>query len=310
MGTFFFLAGLFAPPALERSGPLSYARSRAIRLGLPWLIVMIAIWPFFMWLAYRAARRDLTYWQAFRGRTPFLDSGPLWFVQVLMYLSLCYALVAWLGHGRHGSTRLIKGSHLLAMGVAIAAVSFVVRLRYPARSQQILDLHLWQWPQLAGMFALGVAAYGHGWARTIPAQTARRCWIAVLATLGIGAVMTSLIGVTNFVRAEATFLGGWRWQALTLDLVEASLVVAGSVGLLSWAQRHLTSQRALSRAAARSAYCAFMLQVPVLLTLEIAARPLPIPITLKAIVVGTLAVVGSFAFGWLLVTRTPLRRIL
>ena len=31
MGTFFFLAGMFAPAALERSGPAAYARSRLVR---------------------------------------------------------------------------------------------------------------------------------------------------------------------------------------------------------------------------------------------------------------------------------------
>jgi hypothetical protein len=310
MGTFFFLAGMFAPAALGRSGPAAYARSRLVRLGVPWFIFMIAIWPFFMWLAYHAAGRDLTYWQAFRGRTPFLDSGPLWFVQVLLYVSVFYALWNWLGRGRHIAPATVNSRHLLMLVGAIAAVSFVVRLWYPARSQQILDLHLWQWPQLVGMFALGAAVSGQGWARTIPSRIARRCWIAVLATIALALVVIGVVGITNFVRAEALFLGGWRWQAMALDVVEASLVVAGSVGVLSLAQRHLTSQDAFPRAAARSAYCAFVLQVPVLLTLEIAARPLPVPMTVKAVLVGTLAILGSFGLGWLLVSRTALRRVL
>jgi hypothetical protein len=48
----------------------------------------------------------------------------------------------------------------------------------------------------------------------------------------------------------------------------------------------------------------------VLLTLAIAARPLPLPATAKALLVGGLAVVASFGLGWLLTTRTRLGRIL
>ena len=43
----------------------------------------------------------------------------------------------------------------------------------------------------------------------------------------------------NVAADAAPFLGGWHWQALILDSVEASLVVAGSVWLLGVAQRQL-----------------------------------------------------------------------
>jgi fucose 4-O-acetylase-like acetyltransferase len=309
MGTFFFLAGLFGPVAINRLGPARFAWSRLIRLGVPWILFMLLIWPFFMWLAYRAAGNDLSYWQAFRGRTPFLDSGPLWFVQVLLYVSLGYALWTWLGWGRRVRPAAIAGRHLLVVAAAIAATSFAIRLWFPARSQQILDLHLWQWPQCVGMFCLGAMVSGQGWAREIPSEIARRCRIAVLVTL-VGAVGLALVVVSNFARQEASYLGGWRWQAVALDAVEASLVVAGSIALLAFCHRRLTSESPILRGAARGAYSAFMLQVPVLLTLEMAARPLPIPAEAKAVLVGGLAILGSFALGWFLVTRTKLGRIL
>src|SRR5215211_4081651 len=109
---------------------------RLFRLGVPWILFTLLIWPFFMWLVYRAAGNDLSYWQAFRGRTPFLDSGPLWFVQVLLYVSLGYALWTRLGWGRRLRPAAITGRHLVVVAVAIATTSFVVRLWFPARSQQ------------------------------------------------------------------------------------------------------------------------------------------------------------------------------
>ena len=105
-------------------------------------------------------------------------------------------------------------------------------------------------------------------------------------------------------------MGGWRAQALAFDIVEATLVVAGSVCLLAIAQHRWTSQAPVLAGSARAAYAAFMLQVPVLLSLEIAGRSFDVPPLLKAVLVATLAVAASFGLGWLLVRRTPLGKII
>jgi hypothetical protein len=121
-------------------------------------------------------------------------------------------------------------SHLFLAAGAIALASFVVRLQFAARSQQIFDLHLWQWPQCVGMFCLGAALSRQGWARKVPPTTARKCGIAVIITILVAPVLAFAAGVRTFARDGDQFLGGWHWQALALDAVEASLVVAGSSG--------------------------------------------------------------------------------
>jgi Acyltransferase family len=310
VGTFFFLAGLFAPVEMARHGVSGFVRVRMLRLGVPWVLFTVLVWPLFMWFAYRAAGHPLSYWQAFRGRTPFLDSGPLWFVQVLLYVSVGYAVWTWLGWGRrlHGTT--VRGVHLVAAAATIVATSFLVRLIFPARSQQVLDLHLWWWPQCVGMFCLGVLVSQQHWVERVPANLARRCGIAVVTTVVVVPVVAVGAGLVNFSRDGARFVGGWHPQALGFDVVEASLVVAGSVWLLGLAQRRLTSRAPVLAGSARASYAAFMLQVPVLLSLEIAARPFPWPPLVKAVLVGMLAVAASFCLGWLLVKRTRLGKII
>jgi hypothetical protein len=310
IGTFFFMAGLFAAAEMAHRGPAHFARSRMTRLGLPWLSFTLLVWPLFMWLAYRSAGHRLSYWQAFLDRQPFLDSGPLWFAQVLMYVSLGYALWRWTRWSPRFRMRTTQGIDLFLAAAVITVASFVVRMQFPARSQQILDLHLWQWPQCVGMFCLGAALSRQGWARKVPPAVARKCGIAVTVTLLVAPVLVFSAGVRNFARDGDPFLGGWRWQSLALDAVEASLVVAGSVWLLAWAQRRLTSDAPILVASARGAYAAFILQVPVLISLEIAARPLPLPGFAKGVLVGALAVAGSFWLGWLLARHTKLGKIL
>ena len=309
IGAFFFLAGLFAPLEMAHEGPRRFARNRLLRLGVPWLAFMLLIWPLFMWFAYRAAGHQLTYWEEFRQRHPFLDSGPLWFVQVLLYVSLAYAVWHRLGMGQRFRATA-RGHALLWCGIAVAVASFVVRLWFPARSQQVLDLHLWQWPQCVGLFCLGATASGWHWAEQVPARVRRRCGLVIVAALVVAPVVVVMSGVRNFARDGVVFLGGWHWQSWVLAVVEAALVVAGSVWLLGLAQRLLTFEGALASACQRAAYAAYLLQVPVLLSLEIAMRPAPLPALAKVVLVAGVSVVASFWLGWLLVERTPLRRVL
>jgi surface polysaccharide O-acyltransferase-like enzyme len=231
MGTFFFLSGLLASGSIARHGPAGFVRQRLFRLGLPWLLFTLLVWPLLMWAAYRSAGHPLPIWEALQARQPFLDSGPLWFVQILLYVSLGHALLTWGTQARGLHPRAVS---LVAMAVAIAAASFIIRLWFPARSQQILDLHLWQWPQCIGLYALGVLVADHGWAERVPLRTARRCGMAVVVAITTGISVSALVGLSDFKRDGVPFLGGWHWQALSLDVVEATLVVAGSVWLLGW----------------------------------------------------------------------------
>jgi hypothetical protein len=314
VGTFFFLAGLFAPPAIARKGPTRFAADRMLRLGVPWLCFMALVWPLFMWFAYRAAGHRVTYWWAFTHRQPFLDSGPLWFAEVLLYFSIGYAAWAWvaarLNRRPEPERAPLRAGHLVAFAAAVAVASFVVRLWFPARSTQILDLHLWQWPQCLAMFILGVAAAPRGWAANVPQRLQRACGLAVVATLAAVPALAAALRVSNVAQDAGPFLGGWHWQALVLASVESSLVVAGSVWGLSAAQRHLLHRGRLAVACGRSAYAAFVLQGPVLLTLAILARPLALPAEAKALAVGALGVPLCFLLGWLLIYRSPLRRML
>jgi hypothetical protein len=314
MGSFFFLSGLVSQETVDREGPARFATGRLLRLGVPFVVFLGLVWPFFMWLAYVAAGHHVSYWWAFRHRHPFLDSGPLWFAEVLLYVSLGYAGWRWLtARGGREAFRspvaALRGGHLIAVALGVAAVSFLVRLWFPARSTQIFDLHLWQWPQCVGMFGLGVAGGRSGWRVHLPQNLRRACGWATAVTLGAIPALAAAFRVGNVAADAGPFVGGWHWQALVLDGVEAALVVAGSVWLFGVAQSRLTGTGPRRSRWARGSYAAFALQAPVLLTLAIALRPLPWPAEAKAGVVAALGVPVSF---WLAthLLRTRLRRVL
>jgi hypothetical protein len=313
IGTFFFLAGLFAPAALARRGPARFAVDRVLRLGVPFLCFALLVWPLFMWFAYLAAGYRVSYWWTFTHRQPWLDSGPLWFAEVLLIFSLGYAAWRRLSRGSdHRPDREmvpLRGRHLAALTVTVAATTFVVRLWFPARSTQVLDLHLWQWPQCLAMFGLGIAVARRGWAGCVPERIYRGCGRAVAATLVITPAVAFGSGVSDLAADAEPFVGGWHWQAVTLACIEATLVVAGSVWVLGLGQRRLSGGGRLWESWGRGAFIAYVAQGPVLLTLAIAARPFDIPAEAKAFLVGALGVTASFGLGWLLVDRSRRGRL-
>ena len=305
---FFLISGLLTEDSLARHGASRFVHDRLLRLGLPFAVYTLLLWPLFEFALLEPYLHRGSYWDYLGDTDPVLDNGPMWFVGVLLIYSLGY--VVWRTRVPRPvvSSDSLGGRQLLILAAAVAASTFLVRLVFPIDSGQPLNLHLWQWPACVVTFGLGVVAARRGWLRPVPEALARRCGIATLiATL---VMLIAVLSVEPLGIDEEAFLGGWQVPALITAIVEAVLVVAGPIWVLAVAQRHMDRSGPVRRAMTRSSYAAFMLQGPVLFGLALALRPIDLPGDVKALVVATLGIIGSFALAWSLVTRTPLRRIL
>lgn len=308
MALFFLISGLLTEDSLARHGASRFVHDRLLRLGLPFAVYTLLLWPLFEFALLERYLHRGSYWDYLGDTDPVLDNGPMWFVGVLLIYSLGY--VVWRRRVPRPvfSSDSLEGRQLVSLVAAVAASTFLVRLVFPVDSGQPLNLHLWQWPACVVTFGLGVVAARRGWLRPVSEVLARRCGIATLiATL---VMLIAVLSAEPLGIDEEAFLGGWQVPALITAIVEGVLVVAGPIWVLAAAQRHLNRSGPVRRAMSRSSYAAFMLQGPVLFGLALALRPFDLPGDIKALVVATLGIVGSFAVAWSLVTRTPLQRIL
>lgn len=99
-----------------------------------------------------------------------IDTGPLWFVRVLLVFSTAYAgWATWQRKFAPGAAERAAGA---ASGCGpwqgwpswVAISSFLVRLVYPYGSESgFTDLNLWEWPACGGTVAVGVVASREGW---------------------------------------------------------------------------------------------------------------------------------------------------
>jgi hypothetical protein len=312
----FLVAGLLTRLSLERKGPGRFAADRLLRLGVPFAVFTFGLWPLLMYALYHPlGAAPGSYWEEFVDESGHLDTGPLWFVGVLLIFSLVYA--AWVGlvrritavagprRRRAIASRLgheITPLPLLLVAGVVAATTLLVRLVFPFGSESFTDLNLWEWPACIALFALGIAASRQGWLIAVPDRLRRQCR---LITLIAAAAMVALGFIAGQLGVRGQLFGGWNWPALVFAAIESMLTVLGSVWLLGAAQRHLGRRLPLGPKLARSSYGAFMVQGIVLIGLAVALRPIPLIAEVKALVVACGGVAGSFALAWLLISRIP-----
>lgn len=305
MALLFLVAGLLSVPSMQRKGPGQFARDRLVRLGIPFVVYVLLIQPVTVYsLEHPLGAAPGSYWHEFLGDEGILDTGPLWFVGVLLIFSLVYAGWVWL-RGQPGTSpsRPVSARRLALAAAVVAPASFVIRLAWPYGSDAgPTDLNYWQWPACIAVFAIGLTASRRGWQQAVPDQLRRTCRaVTALAVVAMAALLL-VSGLTD--RVDDLF-GGWNAFAVTFAAVDAVLCLFGSIWMLTAAQRHLTRPLPAGRELARSAYGAFILQTPVLIGLALALRPVEVPAEVKAFVVAGGGIAVSFGLAWLLVSRVP-----
>jgi GNAT superfamily N-acetyltransferase len=96
MAAMFFLSGLFVWPSLQRKGIGWFLRDRWWRLGLPFLVCVLILMPFAYWAFELELIDPNISFAAFWWKTVTVgpwNSGPAWFVWVLLALDVIAAIV-------------------------------------------------------------------------------------------------------------------------------------------------------------------------------------------------------------------------
>lgn len=310
MGLMFFVAGWFTPPAFERKGARRFVIDRLWRLGIPTAVYLFMVNPAMNFFGARAMGEGETIADYFR-RTYWddVELGVAWFMAALLMFSLAYA--AWRSRRPVRTEGIVplRRSDLVNVGIFIAVASFLVRLEFPVLSgEALLTLNLWEYPQMSALFALGVLARERGWlSDVLPSQLRRTCGRAA----ALGVVLAALVGAGIAITDDPDpFLGGLRFEATLIPLIEATLALGMSLWLIDWFRRRTNRAGALVGGLGRASFAAYLLHVPITILLATALREVVVPAELKFLSVFTLGVVASFGLGWLFTRSRVAGRIL
>jgi peptidoglycan/LPS O-acetylase OafA/YrhL len=291
MGFFFLLSGYFAPGAIDRRGPRKFAVERLKRLGIPFLGFIVLLRPFFVlpdYLNLPAASRPsfavyyFTTWEV----------GPAWFLEVLLILSLAYALSRHLrATAEPVRSRPLRRRDLLAFVLILSVVTYAWRIFIPHGTKEpLLGLPTPAYlPQYVLLFAAGIAAYRRRWLATLPRRSG---WFGVLLVV-VSLVPLALGGYRGFGASGA--LAGQDLAHLALALAESLFAVGVVLVLLRAFERFVAGTSRFSRYLADNAFAVYLVHAPVIVGVEASLLRLdaaPVPKFLLTLV---LAAAGSWA---------------
>ncbi|MCP3012432.1 acyltransferase [Nocardiopsis dassonvillei] len=321
MGLFFLLAGYFVPGAADRRGGRGLVRERLVRLGAPFLLFVLLVRPFLVIPNYAPA---VEMFAAEGGELPFwlfllvtYDPGPMWFVEVLLVMTLAYVAVRSLRErparqtgaaiappARPADTAPLRWAvPVAALTLGLALVTFAWRYLAPAPYWPIVGLPSPGFlPQYVTLFVLGVLAYRGNWLVRLPG--AAGWWGAALALTGLaaGAAVTVLLG-------EITPAPG-TWQALARITSESVLATGAVLMLLVVFRRFASGSNRLTRWLSDNAFAVYVLHPLVLVGLGVALSGWEASALVKFLGMGALAVPTCWALATAVRAVPGVRRIL
>lgn len=288
MGLFFALSAYLVPSAVARKGTGTFLSSRLWRLGVPLVVFYFVINPLTSVLGdgYKGS-----FLEAYPS---MIGPGPLWFVELLLVLTLGY--VAWRSifsrRGEAADTRSAEGykplgfTHLGILVAGIAVTAYLWRTFVPQEFWvTVFDFPSAGFiPQYAGLFIAGVIAYRRGWFSRMRKGLGRVCaaiaFVSLLAYLGL--TVASLTQPTP------------QWMVFLTGLCETAFCIAICVVLLRLCAKLSRRETKLGRYLAQHSYTVFVIHAPVLVAVSLMFTWLAAPAIVKFGVVGLIAVPVTF----------------
>jgi hypothetical protein len=297
LGPLFFAAGFLSAGSLARRGRAAFIRARLIRLGGPLLVYVFVIGSLARYIG------DLGLGRAgdFLGYFVPDSFGPMWFVAALLAISLAYAVLRG-PRQPAASPETLRPAVLGIAALAIGVGSWAVWQVFPFLSQTYLDPIFAEWPQGAGLFALGVHAAETGWLDRVTSTLVRRlAGLAIAGLFGLGGLM-ALVLVSG---QGGSLLSGNGWPAAMAALLDGGVSVTATVAVVAWLRRHWTGEGPLLSRAATASYATYVSHPLSLTILLVLLAPVALAPELKFVILAPVAVPACYAVGYVLTRLRP-----
>ena len=320
MSLMFFVAGAVAWPSLGRRGAAAFARERALRLGVPFVVSAVLLAPLAYYATYVATGADpspIAFARTWLGLGIY-PAGPAWFIWVLLAFGLVAAALSIVAPRWGEALGAVTGRlsarpivYALAL-IAVSALAYVpMALAFTAERWSMVGPFSWQTSRLlhyAVYFLAGIGVGAYRLDRGLLASDGRlaRRWpiwaIAAFIAFAIGIVVLLVILSTLSKGGPGTGLLVVGHLSFVLTCATSSLAVLAL--FVRYGSRSTTVEsRGAWASLGASAYGVYLLHYIAVAWLQLALLGTAWPGSLKTVVV----FVGAVAISWTL--TATLRRI-
>lgn len=286
MGLFFLISGYFVPGAYDRKHAKRFLQERFWRLGVPILFFALFIFPPIFYITQsRQLPFSQFFFEVYLGQGQ-IQVGHLWFLVHLLFYAVCYVLwrrVTVMFKPEQQAIGVPKHRSILIYLIALAIVTFVVRIQYPIDTWKgvlwIIPTEIAHLPQYLSLFVIGVMAYRHDWFRRMPTERGF-IWLGI----GLGAAFMRYVYALMGRQLFSTRLlagGGWNWRSLVWSTWEATICVGLCVGLLVLFRERVNTQGKLGKLLSENAYTVYLIHILIVIAIQFLVAPVAIAPLLK-----------------------------
>jgi hypothetical protein len=304
----FFLSALFVWPSLARKGAARFVGDRVVRLGVPYLFGALIVMPIALYPAYKVTAADpgVPAYLDHLVALPFWPNGPMWFLWLLLALSVATAVlcrfapgvIAWLARRSSGAD-VRPGRY--AVGVAAACIAAYLPLAlafsplaWADRGPLSIQLSRILIYGVAFFAGLGVGAAGLEAGLLAPNGSLVRRWPLWLA----GAAATYILWIAFAAFAMRPGVEAPLWLQAPMDVSYAMASAAGLFGAMALCLRFGAVRSPILASLSENAFGIYVVHFGFVVWLQYALLGFAAP----AIVKVSLVFAGSLLLSWALVS--------
>ena len=280
IGLFFMISAFFTPSALNKKGPKNFFIDRIKRLGIPLIFYIFIIAPSILYLDNLIIKGErvnyfIFYYEQVLKRG-IIDVGPLWFLQVLLFFSILYAIfneiiIKLFKDKRQLIFKFPSNKNIFITIIILAFVTFLVRFQFPI-SATTSHLNFGLAPQYIFLFGLGIFAFNNNWFEAITLKIAK-FWFSIAMIAILFWPLFIFFGRSSELSIEI-FAGGLNWQSSIYALWEAALSISLSICVIYLFRKKLNHQTKLFKEISKSAYSVFIIHSIVIVLLSYSLKGL------------------------------------
>jgi peptidoglycan/LPS O-acetylase OafA/YrhL len=260
MPVFFWLSGLFGRATYERAGLAGFARSRVVRIGVPFAIALVpcslamnALWD------WAAARRGVVQVATLHGSGLPVTLSHLWFLYYLLPISALGVVVA-----------------RVPRTIAVSAATIAVIAMMMATGSSQIDTPLsFAFEPIPLVFH--AAFFVAGWHARLD-DYRRLAWPAAVVSLALA--VASFVGLADAIGEV---------PPLALRAAIGVLSMSSTVAFVGLCLRYGDQPRRWVQLVARASYWSYIVHLPIVVLLQIALVDVPLPWPPKLVVIAGLA---------------------
>lgn len=299
IGLFFMISAFFIPSSLKRKGPKRFLLNRLRRLGVPLVFYIFIISPSIQYLHTliiegKKANFIIFYYELLK--RGIIDVGPLWFLQVLLLLSISYAIF------NEIISRLYKNkiktvlkfpsdNNIFATIIIFASLTFLVRIGFPI-GRNLASLNFGLAPQYIFLFGLGIMASNNKWFKAITIREAKYWARITLIAVMFWPLFLFLCRASDF--NIEIFIGGPNWQSFSYALWEAVLSISVSISAIYLFRQKFNYQNRVLKAISKSTYSVFIIHSIVIIVLSYSLKDMTFHPLFKFTIVALSSVILCF----------------